>query len=326
MFIRKNAVKKWGVKVAQQLLGISQVGKSRNMFQFEKWLPYLLIIPTLILIAFIMIYPIGRVFGLSLQSYSFAKVYEMGKMIGLRNFGRIFTEDTVFYGSLWITLKWVIVEVGFQLVFGLLIALMLNRAFRGRGIVRALTFIPWAVSGVLTTMLWTLLLNQQIGLVNYIFKSIGLIRVPVAWLASPKTVFGSIIVAELWRGLPFFAITLLAALQGIPNELYEASDMDGCNGWQRLVYVTLPFLKEAIIFSTLMRIIWEFNSIDMIFTMTNGGPFQMTTTLPIYLMQTSIIEGDYGYGSALAVVTFLILLIFAVVYLKISKFGSENDA
>lgn len=290
----------------------------------EHYYPYLLILPTLILIGTIFIYPLFSVFKMSFHHYSFLWVDDWGKWAGWTHFGAIF-KDKIFYGSLKVTFKWVLVEVILQLIFGLAIALLLNRAFKGRGLVRALTFLPWAVSGVLTTMLWTLLLNQHIGLVNQLLLKLGLIEQPLAWLANPGTVFGSVVIAELWRGIPFFAITLLAALQTIPKELFEATAIDGCTPWQRFIHLTLPYLKESIIFTTLLRSIWEFNSIDMIFTMTGGGPFRLTTTLPIYLMQTSIIEGDYGYGSALAVFTFLLLLLFATVYLRSTKFGGEND-
>lgn len=290
----------------------------------EAYLPYLLIAPTVILIFAIMFYPILNVFNLSLQNYSLTKIYAKG-FIGLENFKSIFSGDKIFYSSLWITAKWVVLEVGFQLVFGLMVALLLNQTFRGRGLVRSLVLVPWAVSGVLTTMLWILMYNQHIGIINDILLKMGIIKSNIAWLSNTQTVFGSIVVAELWRGIPFFAITLLASLQSIPADIYESCDVDGCGKVRRLVYIILPYLKESIILSTLLRAIWEFNSIDMIFTMTNGGPMNMTTTLPIYMMRTSIIEGDYGYGAALGVITFIILLVFAVFYLKLNGFGREID-
>jgi multiple sugar transport system permease protein len=286
--------------------------------------PYLLIAPSLILIFAIMFFPILNVFNLSLQNYSLTRLYEKG-FVGFQNFVNIFTKDEIFYSSMMITFKWVILEVVLQLILGLIVALLLNQNFRGRGIVRSLTLVPWAVSGVLTTMLWSLMFNQHIGVINDILKRIGIINENIAWLSNTNTVFGSIVVAELWRGVPFFAITLLAALQGIPKDIYESCDVDGCGKFKRLIYITLPYLKESIILSTLLRGIWEFNSIDMIFTMTNGGPMNMTTTLPIYMMKTSIIEGDYGYGSALGVITFVILLVLTIVYLKFNNFGGEID-
>lgn len=296
----------------------------RRRFTGDRIYPYALIMPTLILIAVIMVFPIFRVFDLSVQNYNFTRLQERG-YIGLENFKRIFFEDDLFYSTVWITLKWVGSEVILQLVLGLAVALLLNQSFRLRGLVRSLVLVPWAVSGVLTTMLWALMYNQHIGVINDVLKRLGVIDQDVAWLANTNTVFGSVIVAELWRGIPFFAVTLLAALQSIPNDVYESADVDGCGKVKKLFYITLPYLKESIIFATLLRAIWEFNSIDMIFTMTNGGPMNMTTTLPIYMMKLSILEGNYGYGSALGVVTFLFLMLFVIFYLRLNKGGQDDE-
>jgi multiple sugar transport system permease protein len=303
---------------------LSAKTKSSRKKMGDRWFPYLLIAPTVLLIAGLLVFPIFRVFDLSVQSYDFTRLQEAG-YIGLENFRNIFTQDEMFYSTLWITLKWVLIEVVLQLVFGLIVALLLNQAFRMRGLVRSLVLVPWAVSGVLTTMLWSLMFNQHIGIFNDILLKLGLISEPIAWLANIHTVFGSVVVAELWRGIPFFAITLLAALQTIPHEVYESCEVDGAGSVKKLFFITLPFLKESIVFATLLRAIWEFNSIDMIFTMTNGGPMDMTTTLPIYMMKKSILEGNYGYGSALGVVTFAFLMIFVVLYLRLNRSGGMQD-
>jgi multiple sugar transport system permease protein len=290
----------------------------------EKYFPYLLIAPTVILLGILIFYPVASVFQLSLQNFSYARLYEAG-FAGLQNFKTIFGGDNLFYPALLLTAKWVFWEVFLQLVLGLAVALLLNQVFRGRGLARVLVFAPWAVSGVLTTMLWLLILNQHIGLFNYVLKDTGVLKDTVAWLGNPNTVFPAIVITELWRGLPFFAITLLAALQTIPREIYESCAVDGCSPLKKFFYITLPYLKGAIVFTTLMRSIWEFNSIDMIFTLTGGGPMRLTTTLPIYLMQTAVVEGNLGYGSALAVVIFGILLLFAALYLSLNKFGRGID-
>ena len=291
----------------------------------DRSLPYLMILPSVILLLGIFGYPILKVFMLSLQNYNYAD-YAYKGFAGLENFRKIFTEDTVIKESRVFSLKWVVSEVGLQLVFGMILALILNARFKGRGAVRALALIPWAVSGVLTTMLWMLILNQSIGLVNQLLIRFGSMpgQVP-AWLANTGLIFPSIVVIELWRGIPFFAITLLAAMQGIPSDIYEACDIDGAGKTARFRYITLPYLKETIVLTTLLRAIWEFNSTDMIFTLTNGGPVNMTTTLPIYMLKTAVVSGNYGYGSALGVIAFVILLVFAVLYMKASRFGGEDN-
>ena len=306
---------------------MSQITQSKRRvgkLNMNKTFPYLLIAPTVILIAAFMIYPICRVFYLSFQNYDLTNIFKNG-FAGLNNFKELFTEDELFWDSAWITLKWVLSQVVFQLIFGMIVALILNQKFKGRGFARAISLVPWAVSGVLVTMLWTLMYDQSSGLINDILIKTGLISEKVAWLADKNTFFPAVIIAELWRGIPFFAINLLAGLQSIPGDVYESSAFDGCGPMKNFIYITLPYLKDSIIFATLLRGIWEFNSIDMIFTMTNGGPMNKTTTLPIYMMKTAIIKGNYGYGSAIGVVAFLFLLVFAILYIKMSGYGGDDN-
>ncbi len=297
--------------------------KRRRDRLLDVWYPYLLIAPTVLLILCIMVYPIFRVFYLSFQNYDLTNPF-MDGFAGFSNFTQLFTQDPLFKSSLLITVKWVVSQIAFQLLLGLIVALILNSKFRARGAVRAVALVPWAVSGVLITMLWSLMYDQNSGLINDLLIKMGIIKENIAWLADSRTFFGAVVVAELWRGIPFFAITLLASLQSIPEDIYESSAIDGCGPVKNLFYITLPFLKESIIFSTLLRAIWEFNSIDMIFTMTNGGPMDQTTTLPIYMMKTAIIQGNYGYGSAIGVVSFVLLMVFALLYIKLSGYGREN--
>lgn len=298
--------------------------RERGM-QRRRWIPYLLIGPSVLLIAGIYGYPIIKVFLLSLQNNNYADYANRG-FIGLQNFKTIFTRDHQIGEAVLFSVKWVVTQVSLQLLFGMIMALLLNSKFKGRGIVRSFTLIPWAVSGVLTTMLWMLILNQDIGLINLILMKLGMSPGTVpSWLGNPKLVFLSVTICELWKGIPFFAVTLLAAMQGIPEDIYEACQIDGAGRLGKFFYITLPFLKETIVLTTLLRIIWEFNSTDMIFTLTNGGPVNRTTTLAIYMMKTSVINGNYGYGSALGVLTFFALLIFAAFYMNLNRKGGDGD-
>ncbi|UJF31728.1 carbohydrate ABC transporter permease [Paenibacillus hexagrammi] len=315
------------MKLEQQTTGstFGAAGRKRKLSKWvgeDRFLPYVLVVPTLILIAVIMFFPILKVFELALRNYDMTRPQDFG-FAGLSNFREILFHDELFPSSLWITVKWVVIEVVLQLVFGLIVALLLNQTFRFRGVVRSLVLIPWAVSGVLTTMLWSLMFNQHIGVINDLLKKLGIIHENIAWLANTHTVFGSVIVAELWRGIPFFAVALLAALQSIPQDIYESCDVDGAGKVRKLFSITLPYLKESIIFSTMLRAIWEFNSMDMIYTMTDGGPMNMTTTLPVYMFKTAILNGNYGYASAMGVITFFVLMIFVIGYLKLSR--SDQD-
>ena len=282
--------------------------------------PLLLILPTLIFIAMFCLYPMVKGFTYSVTNYD--RLFQKSmKFIGLENFRKIFTEDPVFWVTVKNSIKYVFVEVLCQLIFGMIFALILNQSFKGRGLVRTFCFAPWAVSGVLTTMLWMLIYNEHIGLLNNFLTVIGLPELRKAWLQNINTAFPSVCIAELWRGIPFFTITLLGGLQGIPTELYESAKIDGCNAWQSFWKITLPCMKESIVFATLMRTIWEFRQVDLIMTMTNGGPVRKTLTLPIYMYQTSIENGEYGYGAALTVILFFILSFYVVFYLKANNFG-----
>jgi multiple sugar transport system permease protein len=286
------------------------------------WLPYLCLLPASLLIAAFVVYPVATVFYYSLQQYDVTRPYLNG-FVGLDNFRQVLTADDVFRTSLVVSVKWVGSEVVLQLALGMALALVLNSAFRGRGLARSLLFSPWAVSGVVVTTMWKLIYNPFTGLLDTVLMRVGLIHSPIQWLADVNTVFASVVAAELWRGVPFFAIVLLAALQAIPTDLYEAAAVDGASRWQALTRVTLPLLKDAIVLATLLRAVWEFNNVDLIFTMTAGGPGDLTTTLPLYVVNQAIRYHNFGYGSALSVVGFLFLLAFATLYLRLGRFGRE---
>ncbi|MEN0135647.1 MAG: sugar ABC transporter permease [Rhodococcus sp. (in: high G+C Gram-positive bacteria)] len=283
--------------------------------------PYILIAPVVILLAVFIFYPVGSVFYYSLQYYNPTTPWDNG-FAGLDNF-RLMFADSLFWTSLVTTAKWVGFQVVFQLILGLGLALLVNEVFRGRGLARALVFSPWAVSGVLTTGIWLLIYNPSTGL----FKLLGTMGIgdgTAAPIADPDTAFWATGVAELWRGVPFFAILILAELQSAPKDLYEAANVDGANRWQRFRFVTLPHLKAVIILSTLLRGVWEFNNVDLLYTLTAGGPADVTTTLPLYVSQLATTAQDFGYGSALTTVAFVILLFCSILYLRLSKFNSEK--
>lgn len=306
------------------LKSVSKSKKTNKKFKLEKWIPYLFLLPATLMISIFLFYPIATVFYYSLQNYDISAPF-YNSFAGLDNFTKIFTDDALFIPSLWISLKWVGSQVILQLIFGLGIALLLNQKFRFRGAVRAAAFIPWAISGVLASVMWSLMYNEHMGVFNDILMRIGIINENRAWLSDRSTAFLSVILAELWRGIPFFAITLLAALQSIPEELYEAVKVDGAGRWKSFLYVTLPHLKTAIILTTLLRVIWEFNNVDLIFNLTGGGPAHSTTTLTMYIAEQAVHGSNFGYGSALTVISFVILLVFAAVYLRITRFEREDS-
>lgn len=305
-------------------MAVAEVVPRRRMRGADRlgWTPYLLISPAVVAMLAFLVYPMASVFYYSLQNYNVSKPWDNG-FAGLDNFTRMLTADPLFWQSLGFTAKWVVVEVTLQLLLGLALALIVNETFLGRAVARALVFSPWAVSGVLTTGIWVLLYNPTTGMSRYL-ADLGLMGYGAAPLANPDTVFLAAVLAELWRGVPFFAILLLADLQTIPRDLYEAASVDGASRIRRFRYITLPHLRDAIVLSTLLRAVWEFNNVDLLYTLTGGGPAHQTTTLPLYVAATAAQSHNFGYGSALTVAGFLILTFFSVLYLRLSKFGART--
>ncbi|WP_419999462.1 carbohydrate ABC transporter permease [Streptomyces boninensis] len=294
----------------------------RRRALYPRRLPYLLIAPAGLLMLGFIAYPVISVFYYSLQHYNPTKPWRNG-FAGFENFTQAFTNDPMFWDTLQFSAKWVIVEVGLQLLFGLALALIVNQTFVGRSLGRALVFSPWAVSGVLTSVIWVLLYNSQTGITRYLADA-GIGSYGTSWLSDTATVFPAAIVADLWRGVPFFAILILADLQSVSKDLYEAAEVDGASRIKQFFHITLPHLKNAIVLSTLLRAVWEFNNVDLLYTLTGGGPAGATTTLPLYVANTSVDGHNFGYASALTTVAFVILLFFSIVYLRLSKFGSDD--
>jgi len=227
--------------------------------------------------------------------------------IGLANYAAALG-DPVFWESLWHSLVWVVCAVSLQFTLGFATALLLNRAFAWRGVARALVVVPWALPSVIIGLIWTWMLDFNLGVLNVLGVRLGLLSASVPWLAQLDTAMAGVILAVVWQGFPFFAITLLAGLQAIPAEHYEAAEIDGAGTVAQFRHITLPGLAEVMVTALLLRMIWVANSLDLILVMTGGGPGTATQTLPLHAFLTAWSGGNYGRGSALAVVLTLVLL------------------
>jgi multiple sugar transport system permease protein len=238
--------------------------------------------------------------------------------VGLSNYAHALG-SAAFWSSLWNSVVWVACAVGLQFAIGLTAALLLNRSFTGRGLARALIVVPWALPSVIIGLIWTWMLDFNLGLVNALGLRLGLLAHPIAWMTQPTTAMGAVILAVVWQGFPFFAVTLLAGLQAIPGELYEAASLDGAGAAQKFRHVTLPGLAAVMATALLLRMIWVANSLDLILVMTGGGPGTATVTLPLHAFLTAWSGGNYGEGTALAVLLTLILLGIVIAYLWRSR-------
>lgn len=279
--------------------------------------PYLYTAPALILIVTIMLAPL--VLGLS---YAFRDVQLLnpfsGGYVGLDHFRTLYGDDN-FYRALRNTLWWTGASVFLQFMFGLILALLLDRPFAGRAIAQALVFLPWAVPTFLTGLNWAWLLNPVIGPLPHWLYALGLMDEPANILSDPQFAMWGPIIANVWWGIPFFAITLLAALQAIPRDLYEAAAIDGAGAVKRFTSITLPFLAPTIAITVLLRTVWISNFADLIIVMTNGGPADRTQIVASYIFTQAFKALDFGYASAIALVLLVLLLAYSMLIVMLRQ-------
>ncbi len=292
---------------------------SRNRFIF------FMLLPALILPLIFTYYPMIKGSLMAFQSYNLMNVTNI-KWIGLGNFQKLFanTPGNIFYTILKNTAIWVIVSLFFQFTIGFALALLLRKKFRGSSVYQGLIFFPWAVSGFLIGIMWRWMFNGTSGVINDILLRIGIIHSPIAWLASKDTALLSVIIANIWYGSPFFTIMITAALRGVPQELYEAAEVDGANAVGKFFNITIPSIKSVILLTILMRVIWIFNFPDLIYSMTQGGPGGSSHIITSFMMQ-KVQSLDYGLASALGLLVILFLTVFTIIYFSVTKFGRLEE-
>ncbi|MBI2941900.1 MAG: sugar ABC transporter permease [Chloroflexi bacterium] len=264
-----------------------------------------------------MFYILGLEVVNSLQHYNLAKPWVSG-FAGLENYRRLF-DDELFWLSLNNTVVWTIGNVIPQLVLGMALAFLLNEEFAFRGLYRSLALSPWAVSATVGAMMWAWMLHGPFGVFNDLLIRAGLGSARIAWLSSPDTAMYGVIIANVWRGVPFFTVTILAGLQAMSDDIYEAAAIDGADGWRTFWYITLPLLKGVIAVTVLLRTVWTFNWVETIFAMTGGGPGNATLTMALLVFNQFFRFSDVGYASAMAVLLFALLMVFTLIYLRLFR-------
>lgn len=279
--------------------------------------PYLYLTPALVLISLVMLIPLVVGVSYSFQSIMLLKPGQAA-WVGLDNYLALWS-DKKFWISLENTLVWTFGSLFFQFMLGLGLALLLNTSFPLKRLFQAIVFLPWAVPTFLTALTWAWLFNPLIGPLPHWLAAIGVLPEPFNILGDPDLAIWGPIAANIWFGVPFFAITLLAALQSIPSELYEAAEIDGASAWQSFTKITLPFLAPMIAITVMLRTIWIANFADLIFIMTGGGPANSTQILSTYIFTTAFKKLDFGYASTLAVALLFLLFVYAVVLLALRR-------
>lgn len=276
--------------------------------------PYLFLLPAMLVTLAVVLVPVAQTLWMSLHDFVLFRPKNV-PFIGLGNFVRLLG-DEVFWISLWNSAVWIVLVVGLQFALGMVAALLLNQSFWWRGAARALIIIPWALPSVIISLTWTWMYDFNVGVLNDILIRTGLIAKPIAWLAEPDTAFYAVILALVWQGFPFFAVTILAGLQTIGDELYEAAEIDGASRIQSLRYIIFPSIADVIATALLLRTIWVANSLDVILVMTGGGPGYATHTLPLYAFMKAYSGMEFGYGAALALVLTMFLLVVVFAYVR----------
>jgi multiple sugar transport system permease protein len=283
--------------------------------------PYLLILPSVVLMAVIILVPLVRGILMSFYSVNIIKQGEM-HFIGLQNYIQMFA-DPVFHIALRNTLIWTIGVVFFQYIIGLGVALLLNEPIPFRGLFRGLVLVPWVVPSVVAALDWRWIYAPDYGILNYILLTLGVISDPLQWLADRHLAMLAVVIVGVWKSTPFMAVVLLAGLQSIPKELYDAAEVDGSNMLQRFWYITMPNLSYLSTIVTMLAIIWTFNDFDIVYVMTKGGPSNATHLLSTYAYLSAFTYSDLGYAATISVIMLLILLVFAIIYSQMLKKGNE---
>jgi multiple sugar transport system permease protein len=286
-------------------------------------LAYWLILPALLFLLAIEFVPL--VTGLKESLYYHNRVQPwLTHFVGLGNFVQAFQDWDV-----WISLKTSVIMVvgivGLSYALGLLAGVLLNQKLRLSGVYRALILVPWVVPFVVSFISWQWMLNDQNGIINQVLLQLHLIKTPILWLADPNLALLSVIVVGVWQQFPFLMITVLAALSSISDEVNEAASIDGANRWQTFRYITFPLILPVSIIATLLQAIWTFNNFGLPFVLTGGGPANATTPLILLAYKEAFQHFDIGYGTALAVISMVLMLALGAVYLRLQAAQAANQ-
>lgn len=277
--------------------------------------PFILLAPAIILVGIFAAYPLIRSIWFAFNDISAFT----GKMtfVWFDNFIAIMT-DPEFSGHLGRTAFWVFGAVALQLVGGLVLALLLDSRFPLRGVYRGLVMVPWATPSVLVALMWKWILDPNNGALNNALLGLGLIDRPIEFLSTSSTALPTLIMVDVWQGIPLFAVMILAALQSVSGDLKEAAAMDGCGWFGVFRNVIAPAIVPTILITAVLRLIWTANYVDLIFILTGGGPGTSSTTLALQSYLTAYKATDFGQGAAYAVVQAMILAVFVILYLRLT--------
>ena len=301
---------------------VRAAGRRMSRSRQDAILGYMLILPAVILVLLVGILPILNTFRFSFEYYRLTDIANR-HFVGLQNYIALFTTDTNFWDSLRNTFVFAFFSVLLELVVGFTGAMLMHRATRGVTAVRAAVLIPWAIPGVIVAQMWGFMFNDQLGVLNQLLQTLHITHSNITWLADGKWAMVAVVLTDTWKQFPFVALMLLAGLQTIPRELYEAAEVDGANKVRQFFAITLPGIKPILLVVLLFRTMGALRIFDIVYTMTGGGPANATTTLLLQSYNFFFKDMNYGAGSAMATIIFLLIMLISFIYIRIFKSDEE---
>jgi len=291
--------------------GSPKRGPVTRLLEDERWLATVLLLPTIALLGLFIAYPFVKGVELAVTD---TKVGVPGEFVGLQNFAKIWSDD-IFHVAVRNTCVYTAVATVFKLALGLWLALLLNHNFKGKAYTRAFILLPFIIPTVLSTLAWKWMFDPTFSVINWMLFRLGLIHDRINWLGDPNLALISVIIVDIWRGLPFYAISLLAGLQTISPELHEAAAIDGARAWQRFRHVTWPLLLPVTLVIVLFSMIQTFAGFQLIYVLTGGGPANATQVFATYAYQIGIGTGLLSEGATISLAVFPVLLVVVIVQL-----------
>ncbi len=273
------------------------------------------VLPALATILLVALFPLAWTFWESFHVHDLRMPWRGTPFVGLANYAEALGNPR-FWQAMGHTLFFTVVSIGLELALGLVLALALNRAYRGRGLVRAAVLVPWAIPTVVGALLWRFMFDSEAGIANALLMDVGLMDQPLVWFIHATAAWVPVILADVWKMTPFVALLLLAGLQNIDASLYEAARIDGASAWQQFRHVTLPLLRPAILVALVFRTLDGFRVFDLIYVLTGGGPGTSTEPIALYTFNSLLQNLRFGYGSALSVVVFLFTFGLAFTFIR----------
>ena len=298
----------------------SPVGRSSRLTRQRTRAAWLFVAPMLLVLAAVAGWPLLRTIWFAFTDANLADL-SIAQFIGFANFEYLLT-DPDWWVAVRNTMVFTICSVTIETILGLGIALALNAHFQGRGLLRAAVLIPWAIPTVVSAQMWSWMFNDVFGIINVILQSLGFIDQPIAWTASPNTALAAVIIVDVWKTTPFMALLILAGLQMLPSECYEAAKVDGVHPLRVFWQVTLPLLKPALLVAIIFRALDALRIFDLIYVMTGNN--KDTMSMSVYARQQLVDFQDVGYGSAAATMLFVIIAVITAVYLTAARVGRED--